>query len=143
MSPLRDLIFPPAPRDFAPRRAVKIVLRAVHVLCAGILTGAFVFEVAAAAREPWLAATVASGAALLLLDLHESGVFLLQVRGVIVLLKIGALCALLALPALEAAAAGIMVTIVLLSVVFSHAPSNVRYRVLLFADRVSGARTKG
>jgi hypothetical protein len=138
-----DLLFPSEPRALGPRRGIKIVLRAVHVLCAGILTGAFVLEVAAAFREPWLAATVASGVALLLLDLHESGAFLLQVRGLVVAFKVATLGALLALPALEAAAPWILAVLVLLSVIFSHAPSKVRYHVFLFGDRVSGARTKG
>jgi hypothetical protein len=139
---LIELLFPATPRELGPRRGIKIFLRAVHVACAGILSGAYLLGVDAA-REGWLAATVTTGTALLLLDLHESGAFLLQVRGVVVLLKVAALCALLGLPALEPAAGWILVALVVLSVVFSHAPSGVRYRVLWFADRVNEARTKG
>jgi len=42
---LRDLLVPNEPRSFRGRRMLKIVLRAIHVLCAGVLVGAEVFGV--------------------------------------------------------------------------------------------------
>lgn len=134
------LIFPPQPRSFPGRRAVKIVCRTVHALCAGVLVGAYIFEISPALRSPWLRWTVISGLLILLVDLHESGVFLLQVRGLIVICKFGVLAAPALLDELRpwwfAALLGI-------SVLSSHAPGKIRYFVVLGGGRFKGAETKG
>ncbi len=137
---LSSLLFPPQPREFRGRRALKILLRAVHVLCAGILTGLFVFEAGDALREQWLMGAIGSGALILLLDLHESGVFLLQVRGLVVIGKIALLAA---LPLLDARAGWILASLLVASVLSSHAPSAVRYLVPVGRDRFKGPATKG
>ena len=119
---------------------MKILLRAVHVLSAGILTGLYVFEAGDALRDQWLMGTIGSGALILLLDLHESGVFLLQVRGLVVIGKIAFLAA---LPLADAAAGWILAALLVASVLSSHAPSTIRYVVLLGRDRFKGGETKG
>jgi hypothetical protein len=136
---LPAFLFPAEPRSFPGRRGVKILLRAVHVLCAGTLTAAYLLEVEGA-RPAWLVATVLSGLAILALDLHESASFLLQVRGVVVLAKIALLAA---LPALGGSGAWLLVPLLLASVIFSHAPSKLRYLVLVGRGRVRGAETRG
>jgi hypothetical protein len=128
------ILFPDPPRSFRGRRLLKIGLRGVHVVCAAFCVGAYAFD--AAARLPWLAATIVTGLAILALDLHESASFLLQARGVIVVLK------LVALSFLPAGGAWLLAAIVLVSVISSHAPSSVRHRVL-FARRVRAAATHG
>jgi hypothetical protein len=85
-------------------------------------------------------AAVASGAMILLLDLHESGAFLLQVRGLVVLAKLGVL---VALPHLGAYAGWVLAGVMLVSVVSSHASSKVRYFVVLRGSGIRGAKTKG
>ena len=84
-SALRTLLYPPEPRQLPGRRAVKILLRAIHVPTAGILSAAYLFEAGASVRSFWMVGTVVSGLLILLLDLHETGVFLLQVRGLVAL----------------------------------------------------------
>ncbi len=140
MSRLSKLLFPSTPRDFPARREVKIGLRAVHVLCAGIFVGSYVLEVANEARGPWLWGTLATGLALLLLDLHESFAIFLQVRGLIVLSK---LLLLATLPYWHPWQAWVLCLIVLVSVVSSHAPSRIRYFMLLGRGRIRGAESKG
>jgi hypothetical protein len=132
------LLFPDPPRTFPGRRLVKIGLRAVHVLCAALCLGAYAFETDA--RLPWLLAAIATGAAILLLDLHESAAFLLQVRGAILVAKLAALAL---LPSLGEARPWALGGILLVSVVSSHAPSKVRYHVLFGRGRIEGARTPG
>jgi hypothetical protein len=133
-------LFPARPRSFPGRRAVKISLRAAHVLCAGVATGSYVFDVAEPLRGQWLLAAAATGVAMLLLDLHESGVFLFQARGVIVLAKIAVVGA---LPLIEPHRGWILAAMLLLSVVSSHAPSKLRYFVAIGKHRFKGAETKG
>ncbi len=137
---LSALFFPPEPRSFPARRGLKVLFRAAHVLSAGILTGAYVLDAGAPLRTPWLVWAIASGALILLLDLYESAVFLLQVRGLVVIGKIGLL---LALPLFERHAAWVLAALVVVSVVFSHAPGKIRYHVILGGDRFKGAETRG
>ncbi len=90
-SRLSALVFPDPPRSFRGRRATKVSVRAVHVLCAGVLVGSYLLHADEETRRTWLTATIATGMALLLLDLHESGAFAFQVRGVFVASKIAIL----------------------------------------------------
>ena len=140
MSDLHSLFFPDPPRELPFRRAVKIALRAAHVLCAGVTTGAFVLGAAADARQAWLAATIASGTAILLLDLHESAAFLVQVRGLVLALKLIVLASALAW---TAGAPWLLGGLMVLSVLSSHAPSRVRYCVLIGRGRIAPSRSKG
>ena len=146
-----SLLFPDPPRDFRGRRALKILVRAVHVLAAGVFTGAHLLEVRfveagaslAEASDPagsWRTLLIASGLAILALDLFESAAFLLQVRGLVVTIKIALL---LCLPAFGGHAGALLAALVLASVVFSHAPSRVRYFLLVGRGRIRGASTKG
>ena len=136
----RSLFFPAQPRSFPLRREVKIALRAAHVLCAGVVTGAFLFDVGGRPCNAWLVATVVTGLSILLLDLHESGAFLLQVRGVVLLIKVALLAA---VPMAGGRAGWLLAAIVIVSVVSSHAPSRLRYHMVFGGTRIRGAETRG
>jgi hypothetical protein len=137
---LPALLFPSEPRSFPGRRAVKIALRALHVMTSGVAVGSYLFAVPDPLRSQWLIAASASGVAMLLVDLHESGAFLLQVRGLVVLVKI----VLLGLLPLGGPAQGwILAGLVVFSVLSSHASSRVRYQIVFARGRVKGAETKG
>jgi hypothetical protein len=134
------LLFPDPPRDFRGRRALKILLRALHVLCVGVFVGGAVFGVPAGVARPWLWGTVGTGAAILVLDLHESAAFLLQVRGAVVVAKIALLATSHWWGALQIP---LLAALVVVSSVSSHAPGSVRYHLLLRRGRVAAGRTKG
>jgi len=131
-----SLLFPDPPREFPGRRGLKIVLRAVHVLCVALYVGAVAF--APDAVCPWLWAAVGSGVALLLLDLHETAAFLCQVRGLVLVAKIAALGTLHLFGEYQIWLLG---GLVVLSVLSSHAPGSIRHRVLF--GGVRGAETHG
>ncbi len=137
---LPGLIFPTEPRHLPGQRAIKIVLRGFHVLCAGVLTGAYLFEVESDLRVTWLLATLVTGLLILAVDLFESGAFLLQVRGAVLLAKILLLAF---LPHLGDLQALVLCGVVVVSVISSHAPSKVRYFALVGRGRIKGASTKG
>jgi len=137
---VRELLLPTEPRPLPGRRWTKIVLRAAHVVCAAGFLGALVFRVTPDVRWPWALAVACSGGLLLLLDLHESGAFFVQVRGVVVLAKIALLAALPCLAGYEAWIAGVLMAV---SVISSHAPSRVRYRVLVGRGRIKGSESMG
>lgn len=137
---LVPLLFPAEPRSFPGRRGVKIVLRAAHVFCAGVLVGAFVLGATAELRTAWLWAAIGSGCLVLLLDLHESAAFLLQVRGLVVMGKI----ALLALfPWVGDAQVWLLGFLLVGSVISSHAPSTVRHRQVWGSKAIRGSESKG
>ncbi|MCA8977711.1 MAG: hypothetical protein KDC98_23505 [Planctomycetes bacterium] len=139
-SMLRRALLPDPPRDFAGRRTLKIVLRALHVLCVGILVGAHVFATTDDERLTWLLAAVFSGASILVLDLHESLAFLLQIRGVVLVVKILAVAL---LPWLGPARLPTLIGLVLLSVISSHAPAKVRYFLVFGRGAIRPARSRG
>ncbi|MHC4547390.1 MAG: hypothetical protein ACYTEZ_01325 [Planctomycetota bacterium] len=137
---LGALLFPDPPRELPGRRAIKITLRGVHVLSAGVFLATYVFDTAAAPRADWLIATLVSGLGILLLDLHETAAFFLQVRGLIVT---GKLVVLACLPWFRGAEAWILGLLVVGSVVSSHAPASFRHRIVLGRGRVRGADSRG
>ena len=137
---LKQILFPPEPRPLAGRRWIKVLFRAVHVLFAAGFLGAYLFAVGPQERMPWTIGVLVSGSALLLLDLHETGAFLLQVRGLVVMVKIALLCA---LPLFHGSEAWILSGIFVLSVVSSHAPGSVRHRVLFGDGSIQAAESHG
>lgn len=137
---LGAFFFPDEPRDFPGRRGLKITLRGVHVLFAGIFTASYLFEVTPDVRTTWFLCTLVSGLAILLLDLHESAAFLLQVRGIFVMIKLTVLAV---FPALGEARFAVLCALMVLSVISSHAPGSIRHRVVLGQGRVKGARSHG
>ncbi|MEZ5990215.1 MAG: hypothetical protein R3F30_14070 [Planctomycetota bacterium] len=137
---LARALFPDPPRQFPGKRGLKISLRAVHVLAAALLLGAWVHEAGADERTRALLLTAGSGAAILLLDLYESCAFALQVRGLVLLVKLAGVAL---LPVLAGGQAVLLGALVLLSVLSSHAPSKVRYHLLVGRGRVRGSSSHG
>ena len=133
-------LFPATPRSFPGQRWVKIGLRGLHVLCAGVYLGALVFAVEGEVGQPWFFAALISGILLLSIDLFETTAFLLQLRGIVVLLKLALLAA---LPHLGPAAVWVLGAAVIGSVISSHAPSSFRYFLIWGRGRIQGATTKG
>ncbi|GAB4136392.1 MAG: hypothetical protein Fur0037_00890 [Planctomycetota bacterium] len=140
MDALKRLLFPQRPRVLAGRRAMKIALRAAHVLCATLFVGACAFTATEDARAACLAAAMGSGLLLLSLDFHESAACLLQVRGAVLA---GKLAALAAFELAERGQPWILFAIVLFSVVSSHAPGAVRYHLLWMRGKITPTDSKG
>jgi hypothetical protein len=134
------LLIPPEPRSYNGQRWVKMTARAAHVVLSGIYLGAFVFDVEPASRWPWFLATLLSGLLIVCLDLYESGAFLLQLRGLVVAVK---LILLAFLPAFGAAGVWVLAGVAFASVISSHATSGFRYYLVWGRDRIKGAETKG
>ncbi len=139
MGRLRSFLFPDPPRAFRWRRWIKIGLRAIHALCASVLVGGALLAVDPSQSSAWAAGTAISGLALVLLDLHESGAFLVQIRGLVVFAKIALLAT---LPWLGWAPT-LLATALVLSVLSSHAPGSVRYFMVLGRGRITGGCSKG
>ncbi len=138
--PVFRFLIPPEPRRYAGQRWVKIMARSTHVVLSGIYLGAFVFGADPATRWPWFLATLLSGLLMICLDLYESGAFLLQLRGLVVTVK---LILLAFLPSFGEAGVWVIALIAFFSVISSHASSNFRYYLIWGRGRIKAAETKG
>ena len=116
------------------------MVRASHVVLAGVYLGAVVFDVQPAFRWPWFLAALASGLLMLCLDLYETGAFLLQLRGLVVTVK---LVVLALVPVFGAAAVWVLAAVAFASVISSHAPASFRYRLVWGRGRIKGGTTSG
>ena len=137
---LTGLLFPATPRSFPGVRAVRMTLRALHILVAGTLLGGHLLGQSQEVLLPWLVATVISGGLLLALDLYATFAVLCEVRGLIVIVK----CLLTALVALLWQARVVLLLLVLaLGVYGSHMSGKLRHHLLWMRDRVEVDRSKG
>ena len=139
-SALIEWLFPDPPRDFPLRRMTRTVLRAAHILTGGVLLGGYVFSAASSTLSVWWHATLLSGALLLATDLHASCAALVEVRGVVVVAKLGLL---LLLPVAGAHAVLVLATVLIIGAISSHLPGRFRHLALLLRDRVTIDTRKG
>ena len=135
-----DWLFPDPPRDFPARRLTRTVLRAVHILCGGVLLGGYVFAVGGSALNLWWYATVISGGLLLATDLHASCAALFEARGLAVVAKV---VLLLLLPVAGEHAIWLLAIVLLIGAVSSHLPGRYRHMVVFLRDRVTVDTRKG
>ena len=140
MKQLLALLFPSIPRDFPFRRNIRNLLRALHILFTGILIGGLVFQQAVTALEPWLYAAVLSGLLLLATDLYAGIAVLFEVRGLLIMLKIGLL---FLIPLFWDFRVLLLICIVFISVFGSHMSKRYRHKVLFFSDQVTPDERNG
>ena len=133
-------LFPAVPRSFPGRRALRTVVRAVHILAGGVYVGGHVFAQPPAALEAWFLAAVASGLLLLAADIHASCAVLVELRGLMVLAKLALLFCVALCPGY---AVPLLFMVVLVGAISSHAPREFRHRLVFMRDRVVVDRAGG
>jgi hypothetical protein len=138
--PVFRILIPPEPRRYAGQRWAKVAARSAHVVLAGICVGALVFRVDPEVRWPWFLAAILSGLLMVFLDLYESGAFLLQLRGLVLLVK---LLFLALLPVFGGAAVWVLAAVAFFSVISSHATARFRYFLIWGRGRIKAAETRG
>lgn len=123
MTDLRHLLWPEKARSFTGERWVNIALRSVHLVGVSGIGGGFLFDLAPGAWLPFWYLTLGSGLGLAGLYLWGTCAWLVQVKGLAVMLKLVLLAAALRLPAWRAE---LFVLTILISGVVAHAPGAVR-----------------
>jgi hypothetical protein len=123
VSALVRLLLPAQPRTFPGERWVNIALRSLHLVGVAGIGGGFLFDL-----EParWLAfwhLTLASGVLLSLLYLWGTAHWLLQLKGVAVVLKVGLLALAWHSPTWRAE---LFTLVILISGLTAHAPGRIR-----------------
>jgi hypothetical protein len=109
---------------FTSKRWTKISLRSLHLLAmagvgGGILLG---IEQSTWLNYWWLA--IASGSLMMLMDMLANPVWIVQVRGIVIILKLILLILLGWYPEWDAT---LLTAIIIFSAVISHAPGKLRY----------------
>jgi hypothetical protein len=120
-------------------RPIRTTLRTAHIAAFAVLYGGHWFGVAATQLAPALAATVATGGALVALEMYRTPVWPLQTRGIATFLKV----ALVALVGIAwSARLWLLTAALVLGAVSSHMPGRFRYYSLLHR-RVIGSSERG
>lgn|SRR5574341_1002770 len=133
---LSTALFPDPPRRIPRHRAISVLLRTAHLVAFAGLLGGHVFDVDPTRLVPWVVATVASGAALMAVELASSFAWLSTGKGLAVLVKLALLAT---VPLLWDHRVAILLTVVALSGICSHMPARFRhYQVVPMLRRPLG-----
>ena len=132
MNTFLRVIFPNPKRDFKGKRWVKISLRTLHLIGVAGVGGGVLLGVGIADWRNYLHLTLISGFAYLMLEMWTNGIFFIQLRGLTIFIKLVLLYYLYNNPD----SAGVILAIIILSSVISHAPGNVRYYSIFHGRRV-------
>lgn len=130
---LRQTLFPPVSRQFPGQRWANIGLRTLHLIGLAGLGGGFFYPAADNSWVAFLYLTLLSGAALSLLFVWSNGIWLIQLRGQVILVKLMLLGAIPLWPEFKVA---LLLAVILLSGLISHAPGDVRYYSLFHRRRI-------
>jgi len=129
------LLVPETPRTFPALRWVRISLRTAHLLGVAGLGGGFLYGAAPAAWMPYLWLAFVTGTVMVMLELWSTGLWLIQVRGLSVVVKLGLIAWLMRADPLQMP---VLIAVVVISGVVSHAPADVRYFSVFHGRRIDG-----
>lgn len=115
------------------RRWLSIALRTLHLLGAVGVGGGFLYGAPETSWLPYLWLLAVSGAGMVVLQAWGNPVWLVQLRGIAILIKLGLLGWMLAGSALDLP---LFVAVVFISGAISHAPGDVRYFSVWHGRRV-------
>ncbi len=133
------LLFPPMPRDFCFKRHSKTLLRSLHLIGMAGVGGAYFYPAQPADWLPFLWLTLVSGLLMVAIEIWSHGIWLLQLRGVAIMVKLILLLGV----SLPGAVVGSMIpvatiiVVIVISGIISHATRNLRYYSPFYRRRIS------
>jgi len=129
---LKCVLFPDPPRRSPIEHWLNIGLRSAHLVGVAGIGGGFLFDLAEARWLAYWHLTVATGVLLSLLYLWSTAAWLFQVKGLVVVIKLGLLAAARMWPSWRGE---LFVLVIVISGLVAHAPAYVRGHRLI---RISG-----
>ncbi|MBP1635864.1 MAG: hypothetical protein H6Q10_2438 [Acidobacteria bacterium] len=132
---LRDALLPLPARRLPHSRAWNVAFRTAHMAVVGTLVGGHVFGVAPDRLVGWLWAGIATGAVLMAIEAYATLDWLMQVSGLLVLLK---LLLLLLILLSWGARVPILFTVVGIAGIGSHMPGKYRHYSLYYRRNMRG-----
>jgi len=130
---ITSALFPKQSRGFTGQRWVNILLRTLHLLGMAGLGGGYFYVSVDDAWLGFLYLTLASGAGMMLLSIWSNGIWLLQLRGHAILLKVLLLALMLVWPEQKMS---LLVVVIIISGLIAHAPGDVRYYSIFYRRRI-------
>ena len=127
------ILFPRDSRSFRGKRWANIFLRTMHLIGIAGLGGGFLYQSPTEVWLPYLMLSIASGFGLMCLAIWTDGIWFIQLRGIVILIK---LLLLLSMPFLKGYAGYALITTIVISGVIAHAPGDVRYYSIFHRKRV-------
>ncbi|ALG67336.1 hypothetical protein [Beggiatoa leptomitoformis] len=124
MIPLQNWLFPKQHRRFNGLRWARIILRTLHIIGVVGLGGGILFHLPENTWYPYLLLTSFTGICLILLELWTNAVWLFQLGGLAILSKLGLFFLLLHFHYYEQF---LLISILIISGIISHAPAIVRH----------------
>ncbi len=112
---------------------MSISLRTLHLIGIAGLGGGYLYQAPREAWVPYSILSIASGSALICLYIWYSAIWLIQLRGLVILFKLVLLSCVLVFEGYEA---HILVAVVILSGLISHAPGDIRYFSIFHRRRI-------
>ena len=130
---LLQILCPREERTFKGSRWVSISLRTLHLI--GLLGagGGFLFQAPKAVWLPYWILCMISGIGMVCLYVWYTAIWLVQLRGLTVIVKFGLLSALPLLAGYEVHA---LTCVIVVSSIISHAPGDVRYYSVFHRRRI-------
>lgn len=129
MASLATLLFPDPPRRLPHSRWWNIGARTVHLAATGVLLGGHVFGADEGALLPLLWVAIASGAAMIAIEIYPTAHWAHQVCALFVYAKLGVLCL---VPFMWAQRVPMLLAVLVLASVGAHAPRRVRHYSLWY-----------
>lgn len=117
------LLFPKESRSFNGQRWISVILRSLHLIGIAGIGGAFLFDLSRDQWLPFMILTVATGSAMIVLETWNNGIWIIELRGLSILVKL----ALLGMTFIIGLQPTILFAVILISGIMSHAPAKVRY----------------
>lgn len=117
------MIFPAQSRSFPGQRWVNISLRTLHLVAiCGVAAGAL-FQLKQELWQNYLYLTLLSGSGMVLIEVWNNGIWLIQLRGLVTVLKLS----ILSIAFVSGFQPYMIFTALVLSGIIAHAPGKVRY----------------
>ncbi|WP_260292358.1 hypothetical protein [Sedimenticola hydrogenitrophicus] len=130
---LKAQLFPAESRYLPGQRWLNVLFRTLHLVGLGGLGAGFLYPAADDSWQLYLQITLVSGIGLSLISIYSNGIWLIQLRGQVVFLKLVLLALMIPFPQLRAE---LFILIILLSGWIAHATAQVRYYSLYHRRRI-------
>lgn len=125
--------FPQESRFLPGQRWLNVLFRTTHLVGLGGLGAGFLYPAVDQSWQLYLYLTLASGVGLSLISVYSNGIWLLQLRGQAVFVKLFLLALITPFPELKAE---LFILIIIISGWIAHAPARVRYYSLYHRRRI-------
>ena len=130
---IRRHLFPAESRYFPGQRWANITLRTLHLVGIAGLGGGFFYPAVGDEWHNYLLLTLVTGVGLSLISIYSNGVWLVQLRGLVVLAKLLLLGLIEVWPEAKLV---LIVVVIVISGYIAHAPARVRYYSLWHRRRI-------